>query len=222
MQWNDLCHKLTYPAKYLSGKRSSSSEYRVNLTHATNTQGNMQEGERETLLPPAMKLGQGYVFTRVCNSVHRGVCPIACWNTPPGTQAGTPPPQGADPQEQTPREQTPLGADTPLGPGISPAQCMLGDMGNKRVVCILLGCNLVELYFLPSKTKLWKGYVFTSMCPEFCPRGVYTSAHTPTLGRHPPRQTHPPGQTPSPSDGHWSGRYASYWNAFLFNILLQW
>ena len=24
------------------------------------------------LLPPAMKLGQGYVFTRVCDSVHRG------------------------------------------------------------------------------------------------------------------------------------------------------
>ena len=25
------------------------------------------------LLPPATKLGQGYVFTRVCDSVHRGV-----------------------------------------------------------------------------------------------------------------------------------------------------
>ena len=29
-----------------------------------------------TLLPPATKLGQGYVFTHVCDSVHRGVlCP---------------------------------------------------------------------------------------------------------------------------------------------------
>ena len=42
-----------------------------------------------------MKLGQGYIFTGVCDSVHRGV---------PDT------PLGADtPQEQT----TPLGADTP-------------------------------------------------------------------------------------------------------------
>ena len=51
------------------------------------------------LLPPAMKLGQGYVFTRVCDSVHRGgVCPIAYWDNPPppGPEAGTP-----------------LGADTP-------------------------------------------------------------------------------------------------------------
>ena len=28
---------------------------------------------RKTLLPPATKLGQGYVFTHVCDSVHRGV-----------------------------------------------------------------------------------------------------------------------------------------------------
>ena len=43
-------------------------------------------------------------------------------------------------------------------------------------------------------------------------------------GQTPPRQTplpsrHSlPGQTPPPPrDGHCSGRYASYWNAFLFN-----
>ena len=29
-------------------------------------------------LPPATKLGQGYVFTRVCDSVHRGVSVPAC------------------------------------------------------------------------------------------------------------------------------------------------
>ena len=27
-----------------------------------------------TYLPPATKLGQGYIFTGVCDSVHRGVC----------------------------------------------------------------------------------------------------------------------------------------------------
>ena len=29
------------------------------------------------ILPPATKLGQGYVFTRVCDSVHRGACVVA-------------------------------------------------------------------------------------------------------------------------------------------------
>ena len=45
-------------------------------------------------------------------------------------------------------------------------------------------------------------------------------ADTPsTLDRHPPRS---PGRTPRPDtpckDDHWSGPYASYWNAFLFVI----
>ena len=44
----------------------------------------------------------------------------------------------------TPQEQTPLGADTPHpGADTPPAQCMLGDTGNKRVVRILLECILV-------------------------------------------------------------------------------
>ena len=55
---------------------------------------------------------------------------------------------------------------------------------------------------------------------SFClRRGVYPSMH---WGRHPP-----PGQTyPSmhwadpPPDGHCSGRYASYWNAFLLKMCL--
>ena len=37
-----------------------------------------------SLLPPATKLGQGYVFTGVCDSVHGGgVCLSACWDTTP-------------------------------------------------------------------------------------------------------------------------------------------
>ena len=32
---------------------------------------------------------------------------------------------------------------------------------------------------------------------------------------------HPPGQTPPPPDGHCSGRYASYWNAFLFQNMFE-
>ena len=35
--------------------------------------------KQNALLPPATKLGQGYIFTGVCDSVHRGVCAIpAC------------------------------------------------------------------------------------------------------------------------------------------------
>ena len=38
-------------------------------------------------LPPATKLEQGYVFTGVCDSVHRGVCLSACWDTTPPAQS---------------------------------------------------------------------------------------------------------------------------------------
>ena len=108
----------------------------------------------------------------VSHSVHRGVPASvhAGIHTPPRQ---TPPqgrhPQGADsppPLEQTaPGNRQPLllGADTPMGadttpgsrhtlweqtpPGADapPAQCMLGDTCNKRVVRILLECILVKI-----------------------------------------------------------------------------
>ena len=89
------------------------------------------------------------------------VCLSACWDTPP--QQTTNPP-GADtpvPRQQTPPEQTPPKADNPPGsrqpPGADPPQCMLGDMGNKRAVCILLECILVDLYrdFLAKPAPAW-------------------------------------------------------------------
>ena len=43
------------------------------------------------LLPPATKLGQGYVFTRVCDSVHRGFYLSACWDTRPRAGRHLPP-----------------------------------------------------------------------------------------------------------------------------------
>ena len=49
-----------------------------------------------------------------------------------------------------------------------------------------------------------------------CPRGG-VSQHT--LGRPPPgRHPHPipPGRHPPPPAGHCSGRYAAYWNVFLY------
>ena len=69
------------------------------------------------LLLPATKFGQGYIFTGVCDSVHRGVGIPACTEAdhpptphPPG--ADTPPDQ-TSPRPDTPRADTPPGADTP-------------------------------------------------------------------------------------------------------------
>ena len=115
----------------------------------------VEEGKH--ILPPATKLGQGYVFTGMCDSVHKGgsasvhagmhppgadtlpgPCPLGA-DTPPGTD--TPP--GAD----TPREQTPPRGDTPHSrhPPRSrhPPNSMLEDTVNARAVRILLECNLV-------------------------------------------------------------------------------
>ena len=55
-----------------------------------------------------------------------GVCLSACWDTTPG-------------------KETPLARRHP-SKADPPAQCMLGDTVNKRVVCILLECNLVQEY----------------------------------------------------------------------------
>ena len=40
-------------------------------------------------------------------------------------------------------------------------------------------------------------------------------ADTPPARQTLPPGRHPPGQTPPPRDGYCSGRYVSYWNAFL-------
>ena len=53
--------------------------------------------------------------------------------------------------------------------------------------------------------QLRKGYVFTPVCQSFCSQGM--SGQTPL-----------PGRTPPPRDGHSSGQYAFYWNAFLFSL----
>ena len=67
-------------------------------------------------------------------------------------------------------------------------------------------------YIYRPQTKLRKGNVFTGVCQGSCPRcGV--SQHT--LGQTPPSLTR------QPPDGHCSGRYASYWNAFLFVIFFE-
>ena len=79
----------------------------------------------------------------------RGVCPIEYWDTlPPWLEAGppsdqAPPPPGADPWDQAPPGSRHPQDQAPPRTRHPPAQCMLGDTGNKRAVRILLECNLV-------------------------------------------------------------------------------
>ena len=56
---------------------------------------------------------------------------------------------------------------------------------------------IITIFLLPAN-KVWGKIIFTQV--SVCPQGCVAD----TL----------PGQT-SPRNGHWSGRYASYWNAFL-------
>ena len=75
-------------------------------------------------LPAATKLGQGNIFTSVCQEFcprggGEGVCLSACWDTPPdqapppGTRHPSPPDQAPTPPDQAP---------TPPGPGTPPDQ----------------------------------------------------------------------------------------------------
>ena len=86
---------------------------------------------------------------------------------------------------------------------------------------------------LPPATKLGQGHIFRSVCQEFCPQGVVSAplyawmysprpeANTPwSKDRHPPpRADRPEANTPPPRhSASWaatSGRYASYWNAYI-------
>ena len=78
-------------------------------------------------------------------------------------------------------------------------------------------------------SSCWKGHVFTGVC--LTTEGRCTPPPQ-AEGRHPlPRQrtATPLGRPPQaegrqplpPADGHCSGRYASYWNAFLFTCWKQ-
>ena len=79
------------------------------------------------LLPPATKLGQGYIFTGICHSVNGGE--YLTRQTPPGpgtpptpTPQQTPPPQvRTPPRSDDPPGQTPPRSDTPgqTPPGLS-------------------------------------------------------------------------------------------------------
>ena len=119
-------------------------------------------------LLPATKLGQGNVFTGICDSVNRGGSASVHAGIPHPPQEQTPPrgrhPLGAD--APPPKSRPPLEADPPeqtyptLEQTPPPAQSMLGDTVNARAVRILLECKLVQFCFLTDKTFL-----------HFCLRG---------------------------------------------------
>ena len=91
---------------------------------------------RYRFLPAAMKLGQGNVFTGVCDSVHRwgvGVCLSARWDTPRSRQP--PPPRS---------RHTPPRADTPWRRH-PPGSRLRHNTVNERPVRILLECILIVL-----------------------------------------------------------------------------
>ena len=64
--------------------------------------------------------------------------------------------------------------------------------------------HLANFQFFP---KIWMDLMFSQACVKNSVHGGCTPLPP---GRHPPRLAD------IPPDGHCSGRYASYWNAFLF------
>ena len=149
---------------------------------------------------------EGYVFTPVSHFVLRGEYPQA--GIPPRTRyppAGTLPWQVHLPWAGTPPGQVhPPGQVRPPGPGTHP----------------------------------WAGTPPSRYTPRQVhplPLGRYIphplGRHTPQAGTPPGQVHYPPGQlhppltrynpgpryTPPPADDYCCGRYASYWNAFLFN-----
>ena len=117
-------------------------------------------------LPPATKLGQGYIFTGVCDSVHRG-------------RSG----HGESPI---------LGGSLQFRGGVSPifggSPIFRGSLQFFRGSPIFSGGLLI----------------FFSFFFNFFPQNFFWDAPTPAGMHHPPPRR------------SMRGRYASYWNAFLF------
>ena len=106
-------------------------------------------------------------------------------------------PLGAD----TPKEQTPPRVDTLLGADISPSRQHPPEQTPPRADT-------------PTPRE--------QTPQEQTPPGAYTPRADPP-GSRPPRSRHPPPPEQTPPPGIWliSGRFASYWNAFLFERVLH-
>ena len=89
-----------------------------------------------------------------------------------------------------------------------------GILPGNKMMPFLMSLTIISIFILTVRNSSWGKVVFT---------GVRLSTGG---GVHPPGR-HPPGRHPSPwadtphpwADGHCSGRYASYWNAFLLKLI---
>ena len=148
------------------------------------------------LLPPATKLGQGYVFTGVCDSVHMGVVPDQVH--PPGTRY---PPDQVPPRPGTLPGTSQIPPRTRYTPGTS------SPPGTR--------CTPLEKSGTPQdQVHPWH---------QVHPPGPGTppdQVHPLGPGTPPWDQVHPPQHRACWEIRPTRGRYASYWNAILLFILL--
>ena len=106
------------------------------------------------------------------------------------------------------------------GTAVDLSTCIASVSSSTTKLCSSLRFYNANIIFT-GRYVVAQGYIFTPVCHSVH-RGVCISACT---GTHPPAQCmlgYTPGQIPPwadiphPPNGHWSGRYASYWNAFLW------
>ena len=107
-------------------------------------------------------------------------------------------------------EVKPCDSDLPL-----PWWCRLSERSTVLVMYLqnmenTTQCVWVRLVFLLSATTVAESYVYTPVCQSFCSQGDGVWADTPKADTFPPPGRH------LRADGYCSGRYASYWNAFLW------
>ena len=119
-------------------------------------------------------LGQGNIFSSVC----REFCSQG--GLPQCTLGYHHPLLGPD--NPPLQEQTPLGPGTP-GSRHPPVQCMLRDTVNKRAVCILLECNLVQHASNRPQNSQTQAFMAPILYPAKCnfcaaPTSVTTNADT--------------------------------------------
>ena len=134
-----------------------------------------------------------------------GVCPIACWDTPP-------------------REQTaPLGPGTPQRSACWEIRATSGQYASYWNAFLLV---INSTSYWPQRS-CGQGNIFTPVCHSVHRGGFCLSARWDTTPPHPGADT-PPGPDPPGADTpreadssirSTSGRYASYWNAFLLSTV---
>ena len=171
-------------------------------------------------LPAATKLGQGYIFTGVCDSNHRGVCLSACWDTthplPSGTRQAPQTRQAPGPGRHPGQtRQAPL----PPGPGRhTPPRAehtwrygqQVGGMHPTGMQsCYHLQRSWGKVIFSQASVIL-----FTGIPPQ---AGRQAGTHTPRPGR----QAGPPGEEHTWRYGQRAGRMhptgiQSCWKCFNF------